>query len=534
MEKNTLLYNMIDTVISNEDTFSWKDLNCVYRPWSTALKSFGEEYLEGTLLLSAFFSIYTPRKTKREIPNFPVMYEAELQNYFGIQVKKACYVSKHEMAAVVKEAIDKGCPVVLPVDLYELNYNPMYKKEHRFKYMIIKGYDLEREIYHILDNIHIDYGSATILTDFTNLFDEMYRMNQSYYTYFHELQDCDDQHLFYLEGDKRHKINAYQTLTFLKEKLMEIQQGSLPFVHFEETMAKMEIGDNCKEDMEELTKSLNLKHVFVETLFVLLERLSRGKEALKELKEELEQINKEWNTVKTEIVYHKVRDSIPYELEMRIKQIKEREGKAGKTLIQILDSIEEKEDKQLETMLGFEVLNSKKAEIEQAGNDIIVKHSNHTTYDTWLMQDYAVQLLLRDISRPMVLETKVDVRENIADDIHSGIILKIADGARYLFGNYRGERVALFCPNMGDAFELYNRLNFDYNSAQEQKSNHYFKVAYTGQAIDFYCLNKDTLQEECIYHLETEEKIVALGLFSKTWEKLNHEVRFYDINKAGL
>ena len=45
MEENSVQYNMVDTVISNEDTYSWKDLNCVYRPWSTAFKSFGEEYL---------------------------------------------------------------------------------------------------------------------------------------------------------------------------------------------------------------------------------------------------------------------------------------------------------------------------------------------------------------------------------------------------------------------------------------------------------------------------------------------------------
>lgn len=534
MEENTVQYNMVDTVISNEDTYSWKDLNCVYRPWSTVFKSFGEEYLEGILLLSTFFSIYTERKEKREIPNFPALYQTELQEFFGISMEKVCYTSKHDMVSAIKNAIDKGCPVILPVDLYELSYNPMYLKEHRFKYMIIKGYDLEREIFHILDNIHIDYGSATILTDFTSRFDEMYNMNRSYYEYFHALQDCKAQHLFYLNGENKKKVNAYQTLIFLRLALEDSLNGSLPVIHFEERMADMEISDSCKEDMEELTRSLNLKHVYVETLFLLLSRVYQKEEELLILKEKMVQVNREWDSIRAQVIYHKVRDEISAELRQSIHIRKEQDAKLRKELVQILSHIEDIKPNETNELLGFQVLNSKKAEVIQEGNDIVIRHSNHTTYDTWLMQDYAVQLLLTDINSPMSIETKVDATQNIGDDIHSGIIIKLEDGTRYLFGNYRGERVALFCPNMGEEFELFNRLDFDYNSSKDHKSNHFFKAVYTGHAVDFYCLSKDCSKEECIYHLEIGQQKLTMGLFSKTWEKLNHQVRFYDIHRKDL
>lgn len=235
----------------------------------------------------------------------------------------------------VKHEIDKGRPVLIPVDLNELSYNPMYKKEHRYKYMIIKGYDIERELFYILDNIHIDFGSATILTDFTSRFDEMYSMNHSFYEFFaSEAKDL--QHFYSLDASDKKRINSYTS--------------------------------------------------------------------------------------------------------------------------------------------------------------------------------------------------KVDVKQNIGDDIHSGIIVKFSDGYRYLFGNYRGERTALFCPNLEEDFSIYECLNFDNNMEKEDKSNSYFKVVYTGEELEFHCFNIDTLVDECIYKIPTQGKDFSMGLFSKTWEKLDHTVRFYDIS----
>lgn len=535
MTCNTIInYNILDNVIANDDNFSWRDLNCVYRPWVTTFKAFGNEYNEALLLLSSFFSIYTKRKHERELVNFPKMYKEYLEEYFGIEIEKVDYDSKYEMISIIKQAIDKKCPVVLPVDLIELSYNPMYKKEHRFKYMIIKGYDLERELFHILDNIHLDYGSSTILTDFTSVFQEMYSMNKSYYECFKKEEGCNKKHLYIANKKEDKKIRNYTTLKFLNNQLKLIEDGKLEIVHFEEYLANIEIDEECKSDMEEVCKSLNLKPVFYETLFSMLSKLSVKDEEINNLKESIDNVNKRLENIKTEIIYKKVRKEKTDELSEKILQIKKDENEFRKELIKFIDNIEDKEEFHGDLIPGLRVLNSKNALIYKRDKDIIVKHSNSTTYDTWLMQDYAVQCLLDNVEEAQFIETKVEVNENIGDDIHSGIIVKFASGKRYLFGNYRGERVALFCPNLGDNFELYNRLDFDYESREIEKSNNYFKVELKDSILNFYCLDKNTLGVKCIYSLVVEEKIESMGLFSKTWEKLNHEVRFYDISYSNL
>lgn len=528
--ENTILYNMLDQVVSNEDNYCWRDLDCVYRPWSAAFKSFGEEYLEAMLLLTSFFTIYTPRKNKREILNFPLMYDAYLNDYFGIKIKKTDVNSKQELIDYVKHEIDNGRPVLIPVDLNELSYNPMYKKEHRYKYMIIKGYDIGRELFYILDNIHIDFGSATILTDFTSTFDEMYSMNHSFYEFF-DPETEDLQYFYSLDASDKNRINSYTSLKFLHDALKEMEEGRLEYIHFEEVLVDMEIDDDHGGDVDEIFKSLNLKVVFTNTLFLLLDRFL-SKEETSALRREIFDINEEWHKAKTDVLYLKLRNGEPTRIKEAMNVLKRREHIAVQKLITCIGELEHEEMTADDKVAGFEVVNNKKAHIELNGKDIIVKHSQATTYDTWLMQDYAVQFMIPDVNRPMSLESKVDVKQNIGDDIHSGIIVKFSDGHRYLFGNYRGERIALFCPNLEEDYSIYECLNFDNNMEKEDKSNSYFKVVYTGEELEFHCLNIATLVDECIYKLPTQGKDFSMGLFSKTWEKLDHTVRFYDISIA--
>lgn len=523
MEKN-VRYNMLDQVVSNEDSFCWRDLDCVYRPWTTAFKSLGEEYLEASLLLTSFFTIYTSRKNEREIPNFPLMYNAYLNDYFGIEIIRNTIDSKQNLIRNIKASIDDNCPILIPVDLFELSYNPMYMKEHRYKYMIIKGYDLERELFYILDNIHIDFGSATILTDFTSTFDEMYRMNRSFYEFFDNSSEA--QHFFSIDASNKKNLNSFSSLKFLQNTLISMISGKSEYIHFEEYLLDIDMENN--DCLIEITKSLNLKPVFERTLIALIQKHMTSS-TIEDLNEELDRLYVEWNKAKTEIIYVRLRHGDLTDVKEQIKHLKEKEISLFQSIVNLIDRIEPDKATEQEDFIGFNVINNKKAQITREGKDIIVKHSPNTTYDTWLMQDYAVQFIIPAIKNQMALETKVDVHQNIGDDIHAGIIVKFEDGRRYLFGNYRGESTALFCPNLEEKFSIYESMDFDNNAAKENKTNSYFKVCYSEGNIEFHCLNKDTLVDECIYKLATENNKFALGLFSKTWEKLDHTVRFYDI-----
>lgn len=207
----------------------------------------------------------------------------------------------------------------------------MYKKEHRYKYMIIKGYDIERELFYILDNIHIDFGSATILTDFTSRFDEMYSMNHSFYEFFApEAEDL--QHFYSLDASDKKRINSYTSLKFLQDALKEMEEGRLEFIHFEEVLADMEINDDHRGDVDEIFKSLNLKVVFANTLFLLLGRFL-SKEETSVLQREISDINEEWHRAKTDVLYLKLRNSDLYQIKEEMKVLEKREHTAVQELI---------------------------------------------------------------------------------------------------------------------------------------------------------------------------------------------------------
>lgn len=520
MELEKLNNNIINKSVPNDDQYCWKDLTCTYRPWMTAFKSFGSNYEEAFLLLMSYVAIYIDNIEDKKILDLIEYYETYVKEYIGISIEKYNFNDVQEMIMCIKKAIDKGQPVLVPCDLFKLPYNPMYLLEHRYKCIVVKGYDIDRNLLYILDNIHIDYGSSTILTDFISLAPEMYEMNKA------ASQNLDyEQCIFGLDICKQNDIREYTALGYLNKLIRLTLDKKLEVVHWEKEIIKIKKDNNYKRKMDEIIKTLDFKFVFSDVLFKMLNRFScLDKNNVTELKCEYEAINKDWEELRRKILHNKELNVALVNINYGINKIEKKEFDFMKKLSEFIELLEDEHFLTVNKVDDFIILDNIGSEITKTGRGIKIKHSKQKKYDTWLMQDNAVQLLLSNIKNGS-LETRIDFNTGIGEDTHAGIIIKFRSGKKYLFGNVRGEHVSVFCPEDGDEFDKFSRLSYE----EAGNNDTYFKVIINENNIKFFCLDLVSGDEKCVYSVCENDDIEYIGLFSKTWEYLEHSVEFYDI-----
>lgn len=509
--------NILNRIIENNDQYSWKDLTCTYRPWMVAFNYFGECYKEAFLLLVSFVEIYLDDIKDKMILDFQLFYKKYLEKYFGICIKKNTYTSLDDMVSKICKTIDDDMPILVPCDLYELHYNPMYKMEHRYKCMVVKGYDIERELIYILDNIHIDYGSSTKLTDFVCKIKEINSMNETF-----SKQMSYEKCFFSLKRYSDNNITTYNTLGFLNCIIKKIIKGEYKKVCYEKIILEMDTSEKkYTYIIEEIIKILDFKFVFIDNLSKMLNRFKEETECVKSLKT----IYEEWKTLRVKILYEKeLGNTVKYFMK-DINRLEGRERKAFLELSKFIEGLEDRENIIQDKVKEFRILDNSGSEIVTKDDSIIIKHSKKLKYDTWLMQDNAVQLLLDDVGNGY-FSTCVNYKTGIGEDTHAGIIIKMQSGKKYLFGNVRGEYISIYCPELRENFDLYTRKSY----MSEDNSNMYFKICICDKCIKFYCRSRESKKIECVLEIHEVDTIKSIGLFSKTWEYLDHKVKFYNLD----
>lgn len=511
--------SILNNVVPNTDEYSWKHLTCTYRPWVTGFKAFGEVFNDTFLLLSSFIGIYIDCTEDKMILDIVDFYKIYLEDYFGISIDKINFNSRYDMINAVKEAIDNNEPVLVPCDLIELHYNPMYMLEHRYKCMIIKGYDLYRDLFYIIDNIHVDYGSSTILTDFTCYIDEMFQMNKSFSNMMN-IEQC----IYKLNKFKDNNITYFTALKYLNGLLKKVEVNEISIIHWEKEIITMKKDNNYTRKMDEIIKTMDFKYTFYDLLFKIFRKLSK-EEIQIYLYDEIKKINFEWEQVRREVQYNKEIGRSSQGLYKKIEFLEINEKKLMKAISSFIENISEPDCLPEEKIRGFRILNNNLAKINDVVDGVIIVHNKAQKYDTWIMQDNAAQLLIDNVNEGS-LEVKIDFSTGIGEDIHAGIIVKLKSGKKYLFGNVRGKQVSIYCPELGENFDLYSRLSY----WEVCEADKYFKVEIDSLEIRFICLDRLKNEPQCIYKEPLIEDIQSVGLFSKTWEYLEHKVRFYDIN----
>ena len=511
----------------NSDSYNWKELSCIQRPIAVAIDSFGKNYFQYYLVCMSFLTTYFIKNEPTATIEADAVFNKNLSNLFGIKMERQSFESKFEMIYEIKKAIDKDEPVIVPIDMKKLFYNPMYLKESHYKMFLVKGYDLKRNLFYILDNVHIDYGSSILLSDFISLFDELYDLTISYA----ENYQGEEAIPFFLvckQMDIEKKLTDKDVLQFLKEMIQNIVIGKESIINWEMELENvLTTGKNY--NIEELCRVLNFKTVFYKELYQLLERNQCEKKLLMELQDMSKQINDKWNSLRLAYLIKltkktKTTDNIE-QLRMEAKRNYEYELDYFSKLLIVLDSLSNISSDDVETFMEFTLHNPNDANVVCEDEQIKIEFDDHITYDTWDMQDNAIQLLYskklsKRISRFSV-NTKLEA--NIGDSYQVGIIVKLEDGEILMFGNCEGSNMGLFCPQQNENYELY------YNVHLNHELEDLIHIEINDHKISFWSQSGEEKSSTCIYVYECNAEVKQVGIYARSWQKCCCKVCFSKI-----
>lgn len=519
---------IIESCTKNEDTFSWKELNCLHKPFATAFKSFDKNLFDAYLVLVSFLCVFIVKNDQNEEYSFPKVYEKYLEDFFGIKLKKEYFCNKFEMLKKIKESIDLNFPIVIPVNIIELKYNPMYKLEDHYKNMIIKGYDFEREIIFILDNSHDDFGSSTILTDFVSGFEEMYNMAMSYSSFFEEYDS--KKSYFYsicLKGESKKTIRNLDILKKLQSFLYRISpkenENNKMFFRSPELKLLSFLGKEKEEysdiDLDRVLAQINFRTVFTKTLVDIVNVYDN--EVADIISNEFAEIEKRWNDIKFKLIIKISRRQAEYdELKPTIREVVALEKNYYIKLYSLIDKIQ-KDEKCLEVkgqINGFCLKNNNNAKLTHHNNSVIISLNNQKTFDIWSGIDDGVQLIKTLNSSSISIYACMDIEGELGDPYQCGIIVKLSDGEKILFGSTNGNHISVFRPSLKDKFEVYHELS------EYALNDVTIKVNINDNKLTFIhiCENKEFEVASLILDVNVSE----VGFFVKSWIKTNCSVNF--------
>lgn len=508
--ENKILFN----VNPNKDKYTWKQLSCTYRPWQTVLQVLGDKYVDAFLLCISYYAIYVDKCVYKIITDFIEPYNKYFSIDLGISIDSLPCNDFKSFDSAISKIIDSNSPVLIPVDLMYLHYNPMYLLEHRYKCMVIKGYDDKRGLYYILDNIHIDYGASTKLTDFVIKKEELFSMFNSACNELHIISQ-----LYYWQKKSDIDLNGYTVLQLLS-RIIKKTCSDVGVSRLEEQMLSLD-WDKDKEFIVEIEKNLDFRYVFFDKLNLYLSRIKECKQR---------------DIAITSMILNKIYDDTDslrraslqtkYLPLNEYNKLKAEQLELLGILAESLSSLNENDFVEDDSVIsGFEnctIVNNLSAPIYFSEENIVIQHEKANKYDTWIMQDNAVQILY-PVSCNGFIQARFSMVTGIGEDTHTGIILHDTNGTTYLFGIVRGEFIALYCPQLENDYNIFEHHNFKENSDNVNK----FRVEVRcGEVTFYYC---DVQSDEMISCCTLKINIKDIGLFSKTWENIAHKVTIDNI-----
>ncbi|MCX8128665.1 MAG: amino acid adenylation domain-containing protein [Clostridia bacterium] len=525
---------ILPSVVENIDNYSWHELNCFFRPMAIMYESYKSGYFEVFLFLTSYYCThmvdgwFVNALESGIFYEFFEFHESIMAPKTGLSFKTNNYEDEADMHRKIREQLDSNCPVMVPGDLSALHYDKMYRRSSHKHFFIIKGYDEERKIYHILDNSHIDGGSSTIYKDFTIPFGEMYEMNMLYFKNMYP--DFKKGHFWSLMQNRDLKCDSCSQIKLLKEHLLHLctVRGNSSIINYPEYELFKRMGNRLTmEESENMLLVLNFKPVYHDLLYRFLKSAGVEHSTIDILKDFAGKASECWGDIRlglydaasgSTVDLNTLEVSIEKSIDLEKAFFKELE----KVLFMIdLESLINKEEDERKSSLFFEK-NYKKANIIKEKDKIRFEHSKHTTYATWDIEDNAPQLLINPATdNDFILSARVSIEGKVGDPYLSGLIVFLGNGTKFMYCLNTGRSLALFCPEKGESCNLYEKAF--------PGTDIYLKIEKDGNKIYFYS-RKDKLSGwECNYEISEYGGVSSCGLFSITYEKIVYASQFTEI-----
>ena len=534
-------YKVIDTVVSNNDTFSWDELSCFWRAAKIAVRSYGPYYDEAFLMNLLFYQIYQVNGYFRSPywRNRDEEYERFFNSVVGEQLKLNVSVnndinSKEELLEHIVRSIDAGHPLVITGDLFTVFYANNYREIPHFHYFVIKGYDKEKEIVYILDNIQLDNGSSTIYKDFMMKLDDLYETMM--YVKSNMIEETRQSLVWEYSKNAVGMLNPAKILLEHAKLLNDIETGVKDIYYIESEVLHLSQGEEVAPiDLQYFTIVMNEKRAYFKLVTSLMRECLLSEKEIKEIEYIQDKIVDLWNPVRNSILDSMFGSKVDMDVvREQISTASEYEKKHREKVLSVLRTL--KEESVLNGQSDFEnylimneltVTNPLNAKMEYSENSIQINLDENERYDFWIQGKNAPRIMREVQADEWTFSAKVKNLNKFQDNrFHDGILVQFENGYSMLFGlyceNHNQMNISIYCPEAGDDCRLFTSKNC-------QKNHEKLRVYGNGNLLCFQRYNKEMKLWETLYELKAEQKVSKVGIFAKSWIKANHSVVFSDI-----
>jgi len=328
-------YNNLVGINTNTDKFSLKEVDCFFKPCAIIFDFFSKGFFNEFLFYVTYHNSFIVNGWWENLFNaekypcapFFKLYAQELFNKFKISIKEQIITNEEDFHTSIRRELDKGSPILVPGDLFYLFYSDHYKKYHSGHYFIIKGYDANRRVYKILDNIHYSSNEVPTYVDFSMQFETLYKMMCQYFYNFYP--DVTNRYFWtFTSTDNVGKPNFTEVINkhYDHFKLLETGENTIKYIEQEGIDYIFKNGIKSKEDLDEkifrMLKRVNSKTAYYTILLNYLSSLNIAQDKIEKLDsvkfstlhswEQL--VNKfMYSTIKYNYDLSKVRSSLNYD-----------------------------------------------------------------------------------------------------------------------------------------------------------------------------------------------------------------------------
>lgn len=523
MDENRIRKYIQNNIISNIDNYNPRQLTCFHKPWAILYGSINKNYFDIYLMIAIFYENFGYKNYFKWFDfsgnlneNYYKFAKKVLEPRFGVEVSKEYYKVYDEFICKVTTSLINNECVLVPGDLFHIPYYEDYKIKNHIHFFIIKGFDLKKKIFYILDNMHIDNGSDGKYRNFMITFERLFKCaatcRESYFSneempYFWRMK---------YKGEKEYTIE--NALSDHKKELSFPELISFPE---NELWNNKEIGD--VGFARNYAKIINYREVYYDTVFKLLRRICNDEGVVNKMIELHDANYLKWESLRTKVLYYYKKKKAADDLKSMYRSCRDENLLLFNEIFNKIDESKNntinKKDK-TNYFYKVKIYNPNAAKIK-AEDGIVIVHDQTKVYDTWKNQNNATQLLfnIKD-SDKVEFEINLKITNNIDFPFFSGIIASTKDDKILLFGNDALCSMALYCPQYEE--------NFTIEKAEYFSDYMKIKVIVIDNKAIFSYYDSD-MDKWIIWESPDELEVNQLGLISKTWNAIEHKSEFSNI-----
>ena len=265
--------------------------------------------------------------------------------------------------------------------------------------------------------------------------------------------------------------------------------------------------------------------MFYDILFYFLRELELPKIQYDKLVILSEQIISNWNDIRMKVIYLVSKNSkIKKELIDDIYSNIENEKIFVKEIIGAIDilNIDKKNIKNKADRKQIKIHNPAEAKITKSSKTLIFEHTDRRSFDTWINQDEAPQILVDVLNNNIIkVSCKIISQKSFDPSFASGIIIKCRNGEKYIFSFVANSSIQVHCPEKNTEYEL---VHIMYSNLVV-----FLKIKIELGNVFFYYKQMEDDNWNLIYQNKIFD-INYVGFISKTWDRINYTTIFSEYN----